>query len=96
MYAVVRRYTSASDVADIINKNRQSLEDALGGIPGLIAYYLVSTGNAVATVTISQDAAGAEESIRRAAEWVKQYVPAEVGLSAPEITRGDVLLSISK
>jgi hypothetical protein len=77
----------------VVTENRSSLEQTMKGPPGSVAYYLVNQGDAVATITICQDQAGAEQSVQRAAEWVKQCMP-ESGLSAPEITQGDVLISV--
>jgi hypothetical protein len=95
MYGVVRRYTSPSDLAPTINEKRANLEQTMRGIPGFVAYYLVNQGDAIATVTICQDRAGTEESLRRAAEWIKTNVP-DAGLSAPEVTQGEVLVSIGQ
>jgi hypothetical protein len=92
MYAVVRRYTAARDLTNEVNEKRASLEQMMRGLPGFVAYYLVNQGDAVATITICQDRAGAEQSIQQAADWVKQNLP-DSGLSAPEITQGDVLVS---
>jgi hypothetical protein len=93
MYAVVRRYTAANDLTNAVNEKRASLEQAMRGLPGFVAYYLVNQGDAVATITVCEDRAGAERSIQVAADWVKQNLP-ESGLSAPEITQGDVLVSV--
>jgi hypothetical protein len=93
MYAVVRRYTAANDLTNAVNEKRASLEQAMRGLPGFVAYYLVNQGDAVATITVCEDRAGAEQSIQVAADWVKQNLP-DSGLSAPEITQGDVLVSV--
>ena len=73
MYAIVRRYTAAKDLTSIVTANRASLEQTMKGLPGFVAYYLVNQGDAVATITICQDQAGAEQSIQRAAEWVTEF-----------------------
>ena len=91
MYAVVRRYTAARDLTNEVNEKRASLEQTMQSLPGFVAYYLVNQGDAVATITVCQDRAGAEQSIQRAADWVKQNLP-DSGLSAPEITQGEVLV----
>jgi hypothetical protein len=93
MYAVVRRYNAAKDLTSEVNEKRASLEQAMKGLPGFVAYYLINQGDSVATITICQDKAGAEQSIQRAADWVSQNLP-DSGLSAPEITQGDVLVSV--
>jgi hypothetical protein len=95
MYAVVRRYTSSSDLAERVKEKRSSLEQTMSGLPGFVAYYLVNQGDAVATITICEDQAGAEASIQRAADWVRENLP-DAGLSAPEITRGEVAVHAGK
>jgi hypothetical protein len=58
--------------------------------PGFVAYYVVDAGNdLVASVSVFQDQAGAEESNRMAADWVKQNIASLVS-GVPEITAGAV------
>jgi len=75
VYAVVRRYTSPTDLAETIAQKRADLEQTLRGVPSFVASYLVNAGDAVATVTVCQDGAGAEHSIAVAAEWVRRHLP---------------------
>ncbi|MEA2514229.1 MAG: hypothetical protein QOJ59_3716 [Thermomicrobiales bacterium] len=91
MYAVVRRYTSEmKNLAEVMAEKHEDLERRMSGLPGFVAYYLIDAGDAVATVTVCDDRAGAEASHALAAEWVKQNLPASV-LGAPEATGGEVL-----
>lgn len=94
MYAVVRQYTSSNDLRDIVREKHQSLEEAMRSLPGFVAYFLISDGATVATVTICNDQAGAEGSMQKAADWVKANLPAGSGLSAPQVTKGDVLVDV--
>ncbi len=58
--------------------------------PGFIAYYVLDAGDGVvASINIFEDQAGAEESNRRAAGWVKENV-ASMLPTPPEITAGEV------
>jgi hypothetical protein len=95
MYAVVRRYTSSSDLGAEIERNRASLEKTMREIPGFVGYYLILGSNSLATITVCNDRAGTEESNRRAADWVKQNLP-NSGLSAPEVTEGNVAVGIGQ
>jgi hypothetical protein len=95
MYAVVRRYTSSTDLSAEIERLRDSLEQVMRSIPGFVAYYLVNGGDSVATITVCTDRAGTDESNKRAAEWVKQNLP-NSGLGAPEITAGNVMVGIGQ
>lgn len=96
MYTSIRRYTTdPSDAAEIINLVQQgNINELIGGIPGFIAYYMIDCGGGtVATVSVFQDQAGAEQSNAVAAEWVKEKVLPTYSLSVPDITAGEVVLS---
>ncbi len=92
MYAVVRQYSSSTDLRDIVRQKKQSLEEVIRGLPGFVAYYLISDGSSVTTVTICDDQAGADASVQKAADWVKQNLPANSGLGSPQISRGEVIV----
>jgi hypothetical protein len=53
-----------------------------------LAYYALNAGK-IATVSVFEDQAGAEESIRMAADWVRQNL-ASLLPNPPEITAGEV------
>lgn len=95
MYAVVRRYSSPTDLGGEIERRRESLEQTMRDIPGFVAYFLINGVDSVASVTVCTDRAGTDESNRRAAEWVKQNLP-DSGLSAPEVTEGNVAVGIGQ
>ena len=73
MYATVRRYegvTNPSEAAQRVNEGFLSL---ISQIPGFVAYYWVDAGGGVMISTsVFQDQASAEESNRRAADYVRQ------------------------
>jgi heme-degrading monooxygenase HmoA len=94
MYAVVRRYKAGSEVIDEVVRKRADVEQLISGVPGFIAYYVVRTSDGGATITICEDQAGTQESIRRAADWVRQNVPA--ASTPPEITEGEVPLHFGR
>ncbi len=55
-----------------------------------MAYYALNAGaGEIASVNVFEDQAGAEESIRMAAEWVRQNLAALLP-NPPEITEGEV------
>jgi len=93
MYMVVRRYAQGSALADALVKSRAEVTDLLTSIPGFRAYYALRTDDgAVATTTICDDKAGVDESISRAAGWVRANLSG-ASISAPEITEGEVFLN---
>ena len=91
MYASIRRYkTSPGAAAELAQRVNQGFVPIISKAPGFVAYYVVDAGNdVVASVSVFQDQAGAEESNRMAADWVKDNIAALV-TGAPEITAGAV------
>ncbi len=57
---------------------------------GFLAYYALNAGaGEIATVSVFEDQAGTEESVRMAADWVRQNLAALLP-DPPEITAGEV------
>ena len=81
MYMVVRRY--------------QEVRDLISTVPGFRAYYAAraGSGGAVTTVTICDGKEGTDESVRRAAEWVRTNLTGASSISAPEITEGETYIN---
>ena len=93
MYATIRHYSGSSELADALIENENDVRQLLTGIGGFRAYYLVRAGaDATASVSVFDDAAGAQESTRVAAEWLRENLPG-LAIGAPEVTAGDVVLS---
>ena len=64
----------------------------ISGTPGFRAWYLVDTGkDTLMAISIFKDQAGAEESTRRAAAWIKKNL-AELMPNPPEIRAGKVVV----
>lgn len=94
MYAVIRRY---SGVAKLIHELETRKEEVIGVMKeatGFVAYYAVRDGEALATITICNDRAGADDSTRRAAQWVRDNLPG-VRVTQPEAIGGEVFISAS-
>ncbi len=91
MYASIRRYkTSPGAAAELARRVNQGFVPIISKAPGFVAYYVVDAGNdVVASVSVFQDQAGAEESNRMAADWVKENIASLVS-GPPEITAGTV------
>lgn len=93
MYASIRRAkASPGSAAEIARRANEGFVPIISSIPGFMAYYVVDGGeDVVATVSIFSDRAGAEESNRRAADWVKQNVASLMATSL-EFTTGEVVV----
>jgi len=95
MHAVVRWYTGqgASQLFDELGKNLPAIEELIRGVPGFVSYSLIRMGQNGMSVTVCQDKAGADESVRVAREWIQQNI--KVSASPPQVSEGDVLLQLS-
>ena len=94
MYASIRRYTGADPrLWDQIQQQRFSLEAAFRQVPGFRSWSLVRTGGGLTTVTLCDDQAGAEESVRVAARWIQEHMP-DLIAGQPEVATGEVALQL--
>jgi hypothetical protein len=96
MYASIRKYKTIPGAADeLARRVEQGFVPLVSRAPGFVAYYVVEAGNdVVASVSIFQDQAGAEESNRLAATWVSDNI-ASLFLGPPEITAGEATVHAS-
>jgi len=92
MYAVVRSYSGhgASELFDQLEQRNDEVKDLIGGVPGFVSYTALRSGESGLTVTVCQDKTGADESSRRAAEWVKENVSATA--NPPVISEGGTVV----
>ena len=91
MYATVRRYEGVTDPSEAGRRVYEGFVPLVSQIPGFVAYYWVDAGGGVMISTsVFQDQARAEESNRRAADWVRQNLAALLP-NAPQITAGEVV-----
>lgn len=95
MYAVVRNYSGqgAKELIDLLEQRKEEVESVMRTVTGLQSYTLVSTDVGGATVTVCQDKAGADESLRVARDWIQENA-ADLGTSPPAVTEGSVVLHI--
>jgi hypothetical protein len=94
MYASVRRYKGVDPRAfDEATRNRQSLEATMRKAPGFRAWYLIRTSDGLVTVTLCDEQAGAEESVRLAGSWLRDTIPGMVP-NPPEVANGEVVLQL--
>jgi hypothetical protein len=99
MYATIRRYTvrDAATAQDTMMSLKRRIEEnfvpMIQDVQGFHCYYVVNANDReLVTISIFESAAGAQESTRRAAEFVRND-PSREMLDSPEIIEGDLLLS---
>jgi len=94
MFASIRKYNGAPALADELVKRQDEILSVLRPLPGFHAYYLMKTGDGVLSMTVCEERAGAEESNRVAATWLKDKLPTFAN-RAPEITTGEVRIQFN-
>ena len=92
MYATVRSY-SDSALAGALAGRADEIRTVISEVPGFRAYYLVEADSGTVSITVCDDQAGAEESNRVAADWLKDNMP-ELAGAAPAVSAGPVLIDI--
>ena len=94
MFAVIRHYHfEKSDTAEIDRLIQDEFVPIIRKAQGFVRYYWLDTGAGEgASFGVFKDKAGADESVRRAAEWIKANMPQLVP-NAPQVTAGEVVLS---
>jgi len=94
MHAVVRTYSGkgARELVDLVDKNKADAERLLRAVKGFVSWYLVRTADGGFTVSVYQDKAGADESVRVARDWVAKNA-GNLGVAAPAVSEGPVLFS---
>jgi hypothetical protein len=91
MYATVRRYEGVTNPSEAARWKNEGFVSLISQIRGFVAYYWVDAGGGVMISTsVFKDQASAEESDRRAADYIRQKL---VGVlpNPPQITAGEVV-----
>ena len=97
MHAVVRTYsgTGAKKLADLLEERKKDVETAMRPIKGFASYTLLRTAEGCASITVCQDKAGTDESLRVAADWITKNASA-TGASVPTVSEGSIILHFTK
>jgi hypothetical protein len=91
LYAVIRRYEGVTDPAEAGRRVQEGFVPLLRRVEGFVAYYWVDAGGGVMVSTsVFRDRAGAEESTRRAEEFVRDRL-ASLLPDPPQVTAGEVV-----
>jgi hypothetical protein len=92
MHATVRKYSGSQGLIDALVEHESEVREVITGIDGFRAYYLVDAGEGDAvSVSVYDTFEGAEESNRRAAEWLRENLP-DLQVAAPDVAAGEVVI----
>jgi hypothetical protein len=91
MFAVIRHYHfDLKNSAEIDRQVREGFVPLLKKAKGFVRYYWLDTGKGEgASVSVFQDKAGAEDSVRLAADFVRDHA-SKLITQKPEIIEGPV------
>ncbi|MEU9150983.1 hypothetical protein AB0D59_10640 [Streptomyces sp. NPDC048417] len=93
MYAAVRRYEGVTDAAEAARLVNEGFVPLMRQVSGFVAYYWIDIGDGVMVSTsVFQDRAGADESISRAADFVRDDLAALLP-NPPQVMAGEVVAS---
>ncbi len=97
MYASVRRYEiHPASLDELKSRVEEGFVPIVSSVPGFVAYYVISEGDGtVFSINIFEDKAGADESTRRAADWVEENLVSLLP-SAPDVASGEVIVQAQK
>jgi hypothetical protein len=95
MYATVRQYEDIDpDTYDELHRRRAEIERLLKAVPSFRSYFMLRTRDGLTTVTICGQHAGAEESNRRVAQWIREEL-ATFMPNPPAIAEGEVIMQFA-
>jgi hypothetical protein len=92
-YLAIRQYQLAPGhtVEELVAVVEGGFLPILRDVPGFQEFFLVETSEGVLSISVFTDQAGADESTRRAADWVQQNL-AGFFVGPPTVTTGSVWL----
>jgi heme-degrading monooxygenase HmoA len=92
VHATVRHYSGSPGFADALVERESDVRSLIQEIDGFRAYYLIKVGDdETVTVSVFDDASGADESVRRAAEWIRENL-SDLSVQPPQVSSGEVAI----
>src|ERR1700733_3895505 len=97
MYTVVRSYfgKGAKELFDLLERNKTDVEKTMRSVKGLISYTLVRSEDGGFSVTVCNDKAGTDESLKKARDWIAKNA-AGIGVAAAKGTEGSTVVDLNK
>lgn len=99
MNVVVRTYTGkgSKELLSLLEQRKAEVEKLMRSVQGFESYTLArsSNGEGGMSMTVCQDKAGAEESVRIAKEWIADNA-ANIHADAPKVSAGSVIIHATR
>ncbi|HYM99472.1 MAG TPA: hypothetical protein VET25_06990 [Aestuariivirgaceae bacterium] len=95
MHAVIRKYSGkgTKELFDLLEKRKAEVENLIRPVKGFVSYTLARSGDGGFSVTVCQDKAGTDESVRVAKEWIAKNA-GNTGVGAPQVSEGTVVIQM--
>lgn len=95
MHTVIRGYSGSGAVAlfDLLEDRQQEVEGLIRAVNGFVSYSLFRTADGGVSVTVCQDKAGTDESLKLAREWIQEH-GANLNVGQPTVTQGTNILQL--
>jgi hypothetical protein len=92
MHVVVRRYSGqgAGQLMDALEQGKEDVRSVITSVPGFVSYQVFRDDEGGTAVTVCENNEGAEESSRRAADWVRANV--DQAVDPPSIAEGEAFI----
>src|SRR2546423_8184582 len=92
MYTAIRHYViKPGTEGEIASRAEQGFIPIISSVPGFVSYHMVDTGNnSMTTISVFDTQQGADESITKAAGWIKDNL-ADLLPEPPMVMKGQVL-----
>jgi hypothetical protein len=93
MHAVIRIYSGAGGkkLIELLEQRKSEVEALIRPVKGFVSYSLIRGADGGASVTVCQDKAGTDESMRVAREWIGKNA-SDIGAPAPTVVEGPAIL----
>ena len=96
MYATIRKYRGMRSPDEIVKRAEKGFAPVLKKLSGFHGYYVMDCGDGVmASVSVFDSRESALASNEKAAAWVKANLADVAGDTKPEVTAGEVRLSVT-
>jgi hypothetical protein len=89
-HVVVRIYTDSAPLVELARESQAEIREIMNSIPGFLTFGIMNTGDGLISMTICEDKAGTDASIKRAAEFIKEKLP-DANIAPPQILEGDAI-----
>jgi hypothetical protein len=99
MDVVVRTYTGkgVKELFSLLEQRKADVEKLMRSVKGFESYTLArsSDGEGGMSMTVCQNKAGTEESVRLAKDWIAKNA-ANIGVGAPKVSTGTIIIHATK